>query len=94
MPQNPLDIVERVGGLILASDYRSKVAPDFQYELADSISQIMAAERERVAKYVARHANIHDELAGQVVDEEGEKWHLEMRDQFNRLAMDIRGGLK
>lgn len=90
----PIDLAEKVGGLILSTEYRNKVATDFQYELADSIAKLMAAERERVVKYIARHAGIHDELAGQVVDEDGEKWHLEMRDQFNRLSQEISGGLK
>lgn len=92
--ETPLDIVEKVGGLILSTDFRNKVATDFQYELADGISRLMAAERERVARYVARKASIHNELADQVVDDDGEKWHIEMRDQLNRLAQEIRGGLK
>jgi hypothetical protein len=90
----PLDIVEKVGGLILTSDYRSKVDVSFQYELADLICHLMAEERERVARYVHRNGTIHDELADQVCDEEGEKWHVEMRDQLYRLATEIRGGLK
>jgi len=90
----PLDIVERVGGLMLTSDYRMKVAAEFQYELADLISNLMAEERERTARYVHRNGTIHDELADQVCDEEGEKWHVEMRDQLYRLASEIRGGLK
>lgn len=90
----PLDIVEKVGGLILTSDYRSKVDVSFQYELAYLISSIMAAERERMAKHVHRNGIIHDELADQVCDEDGEKWHVEMRDQLYRLASEIRGGLK
>jgi hypothetical protein len=90
----PLDIVERVGGLMLTSDYRMKVAAEFQYELADLISKLMAEERERTARYVHRNGTIHDELADQVCDEEGEKWHIQMRDQFYRCADEIRGGLK
>lgn len=92
--ETPIDLVEKVGGLILSTEYRNKVSPDFQYDLADSIAKLMAAERERVVKYIARHASIQDELAGQVVDEDGEKWHLEMRDQLSRLAQEIRGGLR
>lgn len=92
--ENPIDIVEKVGGLILSTDYRNKVAVDFQYELADAIAKLMTAERQRVAEYVKRHARVHSELAEQVCDDDGEKWHLEMQAQFSRLALDISGGVK
>lgn len=91
---NPIDIVEKVGGLILSTDFRNKVSTDFQYELADAISTLMAEERERVANYIARNARVHEELSEQVLDDEGEKWHIEMRDQLNRIAQEIRGGLR
>ncbi len=94
MMKNPIDIVEKVGGLILSTEYREKVSVDFQYKLADAISALMTAERNRVAAYIERHANIHNELSEQVCDEDGEKWHLEMRDQLKRLSLDIRGGIK
>lgn len=90
----PLDIVEKVGGLMLASDYRAKVDAGFQYELADMISKLMAAERDRVSKYVRRQSDIHNQLSEEVCDEDGEKWHIEMRDQLRRIADNISGGLK
>jgi len=91
--QIPIDIFEKVGGLILSSDYRDKVSACFQYELADAISRLMAKERGRVVKYVRRQASVHNELSEQVCDEDGEKWHIEMRDQFSRLAEEIQGGV-
>lgn len=90
----PLDIVEKVGGLVLSTAYRDMVAVEFQYELADLISNLMAGERHRNAEYVRRNARIHNELAEQVCDEDGEKWHIEMRDQFARCADEIEGGVK
>jgi hypothetical protein len=90
----PLDISQKVGGLILTSDFRSKVDAGFQYELADLIARLMADERSSVVKYVHRQGEIHDELSGQVCDDDGEKWHSEMRNQFYSLAKEISWGRK